>query len=77
VISRGRKLTLACRQVARALATQSKAAWLTLQLQDSARKNGIAWESVRTEENATPPELAKDPSRKGDGATNVRAWGRW
>jgi hypothetical protein len=26
------------------------------------RKNEIAWESVRTEESATSPELAKDPS---------------
>jgi len=29
------------------------------------RKNGIAWESVRTEENATSPELAKDAPVRG------------
>jgi len=29
------------------------------------RKNEIAWEPVRTVENATSPELAKDPAREG------------
>jgi len=29
------------------------------------RKNEIAWKSVKTEENATSPELAKDVSREG------------
>jgi len=35
------------------------------QLKDSVRKNEIAWKSVKTEENATSPELAKDVSREG------------
>jgi len=36
-----------------------------IKAQDSARKNGIAWESVRTEESATSPELAKEPPVTG------------
>jgi hypothetical protein len=37
------------------------------------RKNEIAWDSVRTDENATSPELAKDPSvtRRCDGCESL------
>jgi len=36
-----------------------------MKAQDSARKNGTAWESARAEENVSPPKLAKGPP--GDG----------
>jgi hypothetical protein len=65
VMGRGRKHTLACRQVARALATPKQSSMAHMRAQDSVRKNGIARESARAVESATPPKLAK--GLPGDG----------
>jgi len=42
------------------VATLKQGSTACIKAQDSVRKNGIAWESVRTEESATSPELAKE-----------------
>jgi len=65
VMGRGRKHTLACRQVARALATLKQGSKAYITSLDSVRKNEIARESMRIEESATSPELAKDPPVTG------------
>jgi len=60
IIEQGLQANLSLPPSCYGVATLKQGSTACIKAQDSVRKNGIAWESVRTEESATSPELAKE-----------------